>query len=127
MVAGECGLKLYRNQSYINGTVKIEHKTKEYNAHKVFVSDPSLKQMLGSWLWTNSRHNESVVPDDAFPGAELKIFAYAEDGCPEAWGNWEKNILCVQWHPEDGATWGNHKMQAIYNWLAKKATEYANQ
>ena len=127
MVAGECGLKLYRDQSYINGEVKIEHKTKEHTAHKVFVSDPILKQMLGSWLWTNSRHNETVVPDDTIPGAELKIFATAEDGVPEAWGCWDKNILCVQWHPEDGATWGNHKMQAIYNWLAQKATVYANQ
>ena len=36
----------------------------------------------------------------------------------------EKNILCIQWHPEDFAAKGNKKMQGIYNWLFTKAKEH---
>ncbi|MBR1604730.1 MAG: gamma-glutamyl-gamma-aminobutyrate hydrolase family protein [Alphaproteobacteria bacterium] len=123
MVAGEFGLKLHRNTEHLGGN--LAHKSKELNAHKVFITDQSLKEMLGSWLWANTRHSECADSDDSL--SELKIFAHAEDGCPEAWGNWEKHILCIQWHPEDGATWGNKKMQKIYDWLASEAKIYQSQ
>ena len=123
MLAGECGLKLHRNTEHLGGN--LAHKSKELNAHKVFITDQSLKEMLGSWLWANSRHTECADEDDSF--SELKIFAHAEDGCPEAWGDWEKHILGVQWHPEDEATLGNKKMQAIYDWLASEAKLYQSQ
>lgn len=117
MIGAMYGLKMHRNTKHLGG--EIEHKSQEMDAHKIFVIDPKLKEMLGSWLWTNSRHTECEDSDDS--KSELKIFAHAEDGCPEAWGNWDKHILCIQWHPEDGASWGNQKMQAIYNWVAEAA------
>lgn len=120
MIAGEFGLKLHRNTTHLKG--KIEHKSKKMDAHKVFMTDPKLKGMLGTWLWANSRHSECADSNDCL--SDLKIFAHSEDGCPEAWGNWEKHTLCVQWHPEDEAAWGNKKMQAIYNWLATQAAYY---
>lgn len=123
MVAGEEMLKLHRNTEHLGS--KLAHKSKELNAHRVYIIDPRLKEMLGAWLWTNSRHTECADEDDSL--SELKIFAHAEDGCPEAWGNWEKHILCIQWHPEDGATWGNKKMQKIYDWLASEAKIYQSQ
>lgn len=123
IAAGEEMLKLHRNTEHLGN--KLTHKSKELNAHRVYITDPKLKEMLGSWLWTNSRHSECADEDDSL--SNLKIFAHAEDGCPEAWGNWDKHILCIQWHPEDGATWGNKKMQAIYNWLADEAKKFANQ
>ncbi len=36
----------------------------------------------------------------------------------------DKNILCIQWHPEDFAAKGDKKMQSIYNWLFGKAKEH---
>lgn len=117
MIGAMFGLKMYRNQSYIKSDVKIEHKTKNSYAHKVTIlPDTPLRTIFGtSWIWTNSRHNESMVPDDS--KSELKFYAFAEDGVPEAWGSEERKIMCVQWHPEDGATWGNKPMQAIYDWV----------
>jgi len=120
MVAGEEMLKLHRNTEHLGS--KLAHKSKELNAHRVYIIDPTLKQMLGSWLWTNSRHSECADSDDRL--SELKIFAHSEDGCPEAWGNWEKKVLCIQWHPEDEATMGNKAHQKLYNWLAEQATAY---
>ncbi|MBQ8465114.1 MAG: gamma-glutamyl-gamma-aminobutyrate hydrolase family protein [Alphaproteobacteria bacterium] len=125
MIGALFGLKMYRNQSYIMSDVKIEHKTKETCAHKVkILPDTPLRKIFGTnWIWTNSRHNESMVSDDSH--SELKFYAFAEDGVPEAWGSEERNILCVQWHPEDEAAWGNKAMQSIYDWLAQKASAYA--
>ena len=121
IAAGEENLKLHRNTAHLGG--KLAHKSKEVNAHKVFITDPKLKKMLGvGWLWANSRHSECADSDDSLSG--LKIFAHSEDKCPEAWGNWERHILCIQWHPEDEAAIGNPAMQKIYNWLATQTAYY---
>ena len=119
MIGAFFGLKMYRDQSYFNSS--INHKSKEMWAHKVnILPDTPLRDILGaSQVWTNSRHNESMVPDDS--QSELKFYAFAEDGVPEAWGSKERKILCVQWHPEDEAALGNKAMQALYNWVVKSA------
>ena len=67
---------------------------------------------------TNSRHAESMLPYAS--DSKLTIYARTEDNIPESWGNAEKNIMCIQWHPEDFAANGDISMQRIYNWLAQK-------
>lgn len=121
MIGAMFGLKMYRDQSYLDSN--INHKTKSSYAHKVnILANTPLRDIIGaSWVWTNSRHNESMVSDDS--QSELKFYAFAEDGVPEAWGSAERKILCIQWHPEDEATLGNKAMQAIYNWVAKAAEQ----
>lgn len=108
---------LYRD---VHEHSNLEHKTKEAMAHKVHIyPDYPLRKILNAdTIITNSRHNESVNPNYI---SDLQFYACASDGIPEAWGNEEKNILCVQWHPENFAAKGNIDMQNIYNWLADKA------
>ena len=100
------------------------HKTKDLGAHDVFIySDTPLAKILGEGhIKTNSRHREAMMPNDHI--SDLKIYASTADGTPEAWGNEEKNILCIQWHPEDFAAQGDTKMQKIYDWLAEKALQH---
>lgn len=126
MIGGMHGLRLYRNLKEYTHTT-LEHKTKDLEAHIVTIREDSpLFELLGQHqIETNSRHKEAVMNNDSI--SDLKIYATSNDSTPEAWGNEEKNILCIQWHPEDFAATGNHKMQKIYNWLAQKADIYAKQ
>jgi putative glutamine amidotransferase len=120
MIGGHYGLKMYRDKRCIKNS--LNHKTSESNAHKIFIlQDNPLYTMFNntSEAWVNSRHNECMVPNTS--NSPLSIYAYAEDGIPEAWGNEDLGILCIQWHPEDGASCGNQCMKNIYNWIAKKA------
>ncbi len=123
MLGGIHGMKMYRNLKEYTQT-SLEHKTKDLEAHEVFIyPNTPLADILGSGhIETNSRHKEAMLPNDKI--SDLKIYAATADGTPEAWGNDEKNILCIQWHPEDFAARGDEKMQKIYNWLANKAQEY---
>ena len=68
----------------------------------------------------NSRHTSSVVlPTKSIANKiGLDFYAFAPDGVPEAWGNDQKNILCIQWHPENYAVQGDETMQRIFQWLA---------
>lgn len=120
MVAGLHFMNLYRDASR---HTDLEHKTKERNAHKVQIyPDTILRELLGAdEVMTNSRHREAINPAVS---SDLQIYASTRDGIPEAWGNEEKGILCVQWHSEDFAAEGDHRMQNIYNWLANKAANY---
>lgn len=123
MLGGMHGMKMYRDLKEYTQT-SIEHKTKTLDAHEVFVfADNPLSQILGEGKITvNSRHKEAMMPNDKI--SDMKIYASSQDGTPEAWGNEKKNILCIQWHPEDFAAIGDEKMQGIYNWLVDKAKEY---
>lgn len=120
MVAALHHLPLYRD---VHAHSALEHKTKEAAAHKVYIyPDSPLRKILGQeTVIVNSRHREAVNPNFC---SDLAFYACASDGIPEAWGNEEKNILCVQWHPEDFAAKGDKAMQNIYNWLAEKARLY---
>lgn len=123
MIGGALGLKMYRNQSYLKGT--INHKSKEVDAHKIYIcrDNPICMIYLNRpEAWVNSRHNESIVNDRS--QSKLKFYAYSEDGVPEAWGSDELGILCVQWHPEDKAAQGKQIEQNIYNWLVAKAVSF---
>lgn len=126
MIGGMHGMKLYRNLKEYTGT-PLEHKTKEREAHEITIDPNSpLFKLIGSQkIVTNSRHTEAMFPNDKI--SDLKIYASSADGTPEAWGNEEKNILCIQWHPEDFAADGSKPMQNIYNWLANKARIYQKQ
>lgn len=108
MLGGMHGMKMYRNLKEYTQTT-IEHKTKTLDAHEVFVfADNPLSKILGEGKITvNSRHKEAMMPNDKI--SDMKIYASSQDGTPEAWGNEDKNILCIQWHPEDFAAKGNKK------------------
>lgn len=128
MIGGLHGRKMYAS---IKDELKtgIEHKSKNSNAHDVFIPSNSplaeIMQTSGTLL-VNSRHNEAMIEDQiqkAFYHTDLEIYAVSKsDNIPEAWGNKEKNILCIQWHPENLAT-QNAAMQNIYNWLVDKSAE----
>ena len=123
MIGGVLGMKMYRNTKQYTNT-DIEHKTKILDAHKVLIKNPSpLHDILQTEeIETNSRHTESMLPYAS--DSKLTIYARTEDNIPESWGNAEKNILCIQWHPEDFAANGDISMQRIYNWLAQQAQNY---
>ena len=116
MVAAVMGGRLSRN---IQQYTEINHKTKALDAHEVTIlpGNPLSEIFPNKKIVTNSRHKEGLNPNVPF---SLSIYAVAEDGIPEAWGNKRKKILCVQWHPEDFAAEGNQDMQGIYNWLVKQ-------
>lgn len=122
MIAGLHGMRLWRD---IQGKTHLQHKNKNAAAHIVYIKPETvLRHLLDTkTIITNSRHKEAVVPKSASSSSDLQIYALANDGIPEAWGNEEKNILCIQWHPEDFAAHGNQPMQNIYNWLAQKAED----
>lgn len=126
MIGGMHGMKLYRNLKEYTDT-NLEHKTKDREAHIVTIlpESPLFKLIGQKEIITNSRHTEAMFPNDKI--SDLKIYASSADGTPEAWGNEEKNILCIQWHPEDFAANGSKPMQNIYNWLAGKARIYQKQ
>ncbi|MBR1756179.1 MAG: gamma-glutamyl-gamma-aminobutyrate hydrolase family protein [Alphaproteobacteria bacterium] len=141
MVAGELGLKLYRSFDYVE--TPIQHKTNNPEAHRLNVfADTPLAEIFGedNLFFVNSRHSELLAPwrvqrelwtqsHDLKPehaALPLDIYAEANDGTPEAWGNADKHILCVQWHPEDMAAAGNEKMQGIYQWLVDEIRAKAN-
>ena len=123
MIGGVHGMKMYHDLKTSTHT-SLEHETKALQAHKVFIyPDTPLANILGAgYIETNSRHREAMMPNDKI--SDLKIYASTADGTPEAWGNEEKNILCIQWHPEDFAAQGDAQMQKIYDWLAQKAMQY---
>lgn len=127
MVAGVVGMKLFRSAEYFE--TPLQHKTSEVNAHRVFlVKDTPFAELMGKpqSISVNSRHREFLAPErvqretlalcdgDKLP---LDIYATATDGIPEAWGDMENGILCVQWHPEDMGEAG----VAPYRWIAEQA------
>lgn len=133
MIAGEFGLKLYRN--FDNIETPIEHYTLKDRAHRIdIVPDTPLTRILHNQnqMFVNSRHRELVAPiriqrelwaeanhiavDDV--QLPLDFYAFANDGVPESFGSEKLHILCVQFHPEDLAAHGNDAMQGIYQWLA---------
>lgn len=124
MAGGLHGLKLYRNLQE-GANTKIEHKTKERQAHKIIIypNSPVFDIVKVQSLTVNSRHREGVVPFvDAHQN--LKAYAWSKDGISEAWGDADKNEIFIQWHPEDFAADGDKTMQNIYNWHAGKALDY---
>lgn len=123
MLGGMHGMKMYRDLKEYTQTT-LEHKTKDLEAHDVFIYPGTpLANILGEeHIKTNSRHKEAMFPFDK--NSDLKIYAATADGTPEAWGNDEKNILCIQWHPEDFAAIGDKRMQKIYDWIAEEASRH---
>jgi len=138
MVAGEFGLKLWRN--FDNVETPIAHHSYDDQAHRLSIlPDTPLAKILPDYdqEYVNSRHRELVVPlrlqrelwaeanhiaveDVQLP---LDFYAFANDGVPEAWGSEELHILCVQFHPEDLAAHDNSAMLGIYQWLADEIAE----
>lgn len=126
MIGGMHGMKMYRSLKE-HTQPPLVHKTKKLEAHEVFISPCTpLADILDTrYIETNSRHKEAMLPNDQT--SDLKIYAVTPDGIPEAWGNEDKKILCIQWHPEDFAAQGDVSMQKIYDWIAQKANIYKYQ
>lgn len=118
MIGGTYGLKMLRS---IDG-----HKSKELHAHKVHINKDSFLYSLfqQETLMVNSRHSEAM--DSSIKNPNLQIYATSEDGIPEAWGNKEKGILCLQWHPENFAAQDDISALKIFNWFAQQASFFQN-
>jgi putative glutamine amidotransferase len=131
MIAGAAGMKLYRSKDCCESP--LEHKTNKAEAHRIWlVKDTPFAKLMGNpqSMFVNSRHSEFLAPErvqreelklcdgDKLP---LDIYATASDGIPEAWGDMDNGILCVQWHPEDMKGVG----ELPYRWLADRvAADY---
>lgn len=94
------------------------HKTQKLLAHEVHALNVvMMKIILGvTTLVTNSRHTEAVRDF-----ASLDLYATAPGGVPEMWGSVKKNLLGVQWHPEDFVVKGDQVHKRVYDWLSEKA------
>ena len=127
MFAAVAGMKLFRSAEYFESPLK--HKSCDVSAHRIWITpDTPFAKLMGNEqsLFVNSRHNEFLAPErvqheelrlcdgDSLP---LDIYATATDGIPEAWGDMDNGILCVQWHPEDLPL----EQQAPYRWLVEQA------
>lgn len=132
VVAGELGLLLYRDFGFVE--TPIRHFSSAAEAHRlnVFAGTP-LQRMFGeqNLFFVNSNHNTLLAPirvqqrvlgekcaNTADLRLPLQVYAEANDGVPEAWGNEKTRILCVQWSPEKMIADGDEKMRQIYQWLA---------
>lgn len=128
MIGGMHGYKMYLSVAKETET-NVTHKSKEDQAHEIFIKENSplhkIMQTDSLTVWVNSRHNEAMIEkefQDYLRKTDLEVYAVSKsDHIPEAWGNEEKNILCIQWHPENFAAKGNKNMQNIYNWVVKKS------
>ncbi len=110
------------------------HKSKKDYAHDVVVDKGSpLYQIMGlkdCLIHVNSRHSEAMVEEKFQKHLPTDMTVYAvspEDNIPEAWGNEERHILCIQWHPENLAVKGDKSMQRIYCWLTDEALKHQKQ
>jgi len=107
------------------------HQSKEDYAHDIMVDENSplykIMDLKENRIYVNSRHTEAMVEEklqEHLP-TDMTIYAISpEDNIPEAWGNEERHILCVQWHPENLAAKGDQCMQRIYNWLTDEAVKH---
>ena len=94
------------------------------------MNDTPFAAMLGMQsMYVNSRHSEFLAPERVqreelhlFDGDKLTLEVYdtSADGIPEAWGDMDRGILCVQWHPEDMSD----KRILPYHWLSDYVTSH---
>jgi len=133
MIGGLHNLHMHRSlkDEHPSNTV---HKSKEDHAHDVVVDQNSpLYHIMGlkqSRIPVNSRHSEAMVEEKLQKHLPTDMTVYAvcpEDHIPEAWGNEERHILCIQWHPENLAVKGDQSMQRIYQWLTDEAIEHSKE
>lgn len=133
MIGGLHNRKMYASLKDENSS-PVVHKTKDNQAHEILIfEDTPLADIMQSSgkMVVNSRHNEAMIEDcmqKAFAKTDLTVYAVSTgDNIPEAWGNKEKNILCIQWHPENLAVNQNASMQNIYDWVVDKSAHYRKQ
>lgn len=128
MIGGMHGYKMYSSICKETNS-GVMHKSKEHKAHEIYVKEDSplykIMQLKNPIIWVNSRHSEAMIEEESqkyYKQSDLEIYAVSnKDNIPEAWGNEEKGILCIQWHPENLAVEGNASMQHIYDWIVEKA------
>ena len=133
MCAAMRGMKMFRSRDYFESP--IEHKSSRPDAHLIWLKEgtPFFELMdKQESVEVNTRHSEFLAPEkiqreelnlkesDKLP---MEIYATATDGIPEAWGDMEHGILCVQWHPEDLAVTGNKLQQRLYQWIYDEAAK----
>ena len=133
MVGGLHNLHMYQSVKDQNPSNTV-HKSKKDHAHDVVVDKNSpLYKIMGlkeNRIAVNSRHNEAMIEEkfQKHLPSDMTIYAVSpEDNVPEAWGNEERHILCIQWHPENLAAKGDKSMQRIYDWLTIEAEKHHRQ
>ncbi len=133
MVGGLHNLHMYQSVKDQNPSNTI-HKSKKDHAHDVVVDKNSpLYKIMGlkeNRIAVNSRHNEAMIEEkfQKHLPSDMTIYAVSpEDNVPEAWGNEDRHILCIQWHPENLAAKGDKSMQRIYDWLTIEAEKHHRQ
>lgn len=109
------GMKMWRQLPLS----EVEHNDKEAS-HSISL-EPALVELMKAGtkaIFVNSRHSEGIIPGTG--NGCLDVLAMSPDGIVEAVGNLKKDILGVQFHPENLAdTIG--EMQQIFYWLAQQA------
>ena len=133
MVGGLHNLHMHRSLKDEHPS-NISHKSNKDHAHDVVVDKTSpLYQIMGlnqERIAVNSRHSEAMVEEklQKYLPTDMKIYAKSSsDNIPEAWGNEDRHILCIQWHPENLAAKGDTSMQRIYNWLTTEAEKHSKE
>lgn len=124
------GGTLYQDLESEYPTKLVAHAPKvelAYGAHSVRLSGGKneLRDILGlsegQPLMVNSLHHQAVKR----VARGLRVVATASDGVIEGLvGYPEKNIVAVQWHPEQMASKGDATMQRLFACFVKEATLY---
>lgn len=86
--------------------------------------ESELYQILGYSRKLKIRTNKTAPRVNPALKQDFKIYAVTDDGYPQAWGSALKNIMCLQWKPEDSESDSRTNMESIYSWLAAKAKTY---
>lgn len=108
-----CGCHSFPDASYADRACK---------AHPVAIRPKSLlgeamHRKTGGPLSVNSFHHQAVC--HVAPG--LIVCAVAPDGVIEAVEDKKRNVLAVQWHPENLSAAGQTEAQALFRWLVHAA------
>lgn len=95
------GGTLYQDLYVQNNKSLLKHAQTapgSFPTHHVTVKNEShLHELIGSRAYVNSRHHQAIKEISPV----LSATAFASDGVIEAVESSEKNILAVQWHPEN--------------------------
>lgn len=111
-------LSLRKEESNLHG----QKYDRSYPVHKVLIEEGSgLAEILGTCeICTNTMHHQAV---DRL-GEGYVLTAQAEDGVVEAFETLDKQVIAVQWHPEE-LTKTVPEMNGLFVDLVKKAAARA--
>lgn len=108
------------------------HNVPYSSAHNVRLVDPEFIEILhepgyderSNLLLTRSCHKMGMAMPKS---GDMEVFAQSTaDDVPEAWGNFAKGILCIQWRVDEDSTdcLGRDAGFYIFEWLRYKAADH---